>query len=292
VDVDELLTIVDPYDGYLRGVPIAPFLPPVLAAAGLRVLTHGVDSMGPKFGASHEAVLRVAGHTPAAGMSEAVRSLENDACGWAYISQHRLAPELAALTTLRTRIVKRPCLTTIEVAVNGLLPRKAHHLVTGFVHKPYPPIYARLAARAGFSSSILIRGVEGGVVPSLCQASRYFSSTDGVNLHQVDLEPAQLGIAQAERAVPLPGQLHEDALRSVKAPGNVFAQELATCAAETGLAALAGQDGPARDSLVYAGAVMLHALGKAKTLADAAARIRAVLDDGSAAQHFKAGWHT
>jgi len=34
LDIDELLTVVDPYDGYLRGTPVAPFLPAVLAACG------------------------------------------------------------------------------------------------------------------------------------------------------------------------------------------------------------------------------------------------------------------
>ncbi|ASJ71521.1 anthranilate phosphoribosyltransferase [Granulosicoccus antarcticus] len=287
VEVDDLLTIVDPYDGYLRGVPVAPFLPAALAACGLRVLTHGLDSMGPKFGASHEAVLRAAGHKVGVSRETAAVQLEDDNCGWAYLSQLQLAPELAALTSLRTRIVKRPCLTTIEVAVNSLVPRVSSHLVTGFVHKPYPPIYAMLAAKAGFAGSIMIRGVEGGVVPSLAQPSRYFHSDDGVNLTQVDLEPTALGIASAERAVPLPAHLLDDSIRSVKAPGNQFAKELADCAAKAGLAALSGQAGPARDSLVYTGAVILQARGLADSLPEAAGLLREVLDNGEAERRFR-----
>ena len=287
VNVDELLTIVDPYDGYLRGVPVAPFLPAALAACGVQVLTHGLESMGPKFGASHEGVLRAAGHEPVVSLEAAAARLQDDDCGWAYLSQLQLAPELAALTPLRTRIVKRPCLTTIEVAVNSLRPLKSSHLVTGFVHKPYPPIYAMLAARAGFASSIMIRGVEGGVVPSLTQSSRYFVSHDGVNLDQVDLEPGTLGIDSPERTVPLPAHLQNDSIRSVKAPGNPFATELAACAAKAGLAALQGDAGPARDSLVYAGAVILHARGLADTLSDAADTLRRVLDNGEAERRFR-----
>ena len=287
VNVDELLTIVDPYDGYLRGVPVAPFLPATLAACGLHVVTHGLDSMGPKFGASHEGVLRAAGYEPVVSREVAAARLEDNDCGWAYLSQWQLAPELAALTPLRTRIVKRPCLTTIEVAINSLKPSKSSHLVTGFVHKPYPPIYAMLANRAGFASSILIRGVEGGVVPSLTQASRYFVSHDGVNLDQVDLEPAALGIDSAERTVPLPRYLQDDSVRSVKAPGNQFATELAASAAKAGLAALRGETGPARDSLVYAGAVILHARGLSDSLANAAAKLREVLDNGEAERRFQ-----
>ena len=68
LDLDRLVVLADPYDGYLRGVPVAPFLPAVLAACGLRVLTHGVRAMGPKFGATHRQVLdsRRGGREPVA----------------------------------------------------------------------------------------------------------------------------------------------------------------------------------------------------------------------------------
>lgn len=287
VKVDELLTIVDPYDGYLRGLPVGPFLPAVLAACGLPTLTHGVEAMGPKFGASHAMVLREAGLEPSITRQRAASQLEDERCGWAYLPQEQLAPELAALTDLRTRIVKRPCLTTVEVAVQSLVPRVGNHLVTGFVHKPYPPIYARLAAEGGFASSILVRGVEGGVVPSLSQAARYFVSDDGIELTQIDLEPAELGISQVERAVPLPAHLVDDSIRSVKEPGNEFARHIATDAARHGLSALAGEAGPARDSLIYAGAVIVQARGLKQSLAEAGDLIRHVLDSGEAARRFR-----
>lgn len=288
VRVAQLLTLVDPYDGYLRGVPVAPFLPAVLAACGLPTLTHGVDAMGPKFGASHAMVLRAAGLATDSDRQTAAARLEDAQCGWAYLSQQQLAPELAGLTDLRTRIVKRPCLTTIEVAVNSLVPLAESHLVTGFVHKPYPPIYAHLAAHAGFASSILVRGVEGGIVPSLSQAARYFTSTDGVELLQTDMEPAELGIEREERAIALPAHLTDDSIRSVKAPGNAFAREIATHAAQAGLAALAGEAGAARDSLIYAGAVIVQARGLSDSLPEAADLIRRVLDSGEARQRFLA----
>lgn len=286
VAVDELVTIVDPYDGYLRGTPVAPFLPAVLAACGLCTLSHGVLAMGPKFGASHESVLLAAGLAMPVDREQATAQIANDQIGWAYLPQQLLAPELAALAALRTRIVKRPCLTTIEVAVNSMQPRHASHLVTGYVHKPYPPVYARLAKQGGFDSSITIRGVEGGVVPSLTQASRYFSCEDGEQLIQVDLQPADLGINVTERAVPLPEALCVDSVRSVKAPENPFARELASHAAQIGLAALRGESGPARDSLVFGGAVVLHARGIATSLQAAAVLVEQVLDGGAALARF------
>lgn len=286
--VDHLVTIVDPYDGYLRGTPAAPFLPAVLAACGLNVLSHGVSSMGPKFGTSHEAVLRASGLAPPQSLETAAASIEAVHCGWAYVSQSVIAPELAALASLRTRIVKRPCLTTIEVAVNAFVPQLGSHLVTGFVHKPYPPVYARLAAEGGFQSSIMVRGVEGGVVPSLTQASRYFVSEDGHSLLQTDLDPLSLGIQCEERAVPLPVHLTDDSVRSVKTPDNPFANELAQHAASLGLSALDGEAGYTRDSLMYSAALILHARGVATSLTTAAEQVCSVLDDGTAKARFTA----
>ncbi|MBX2880651.1 MAG: anthranilate phosphoribosyltransferase [Granulosicoccus sp.] len=282
VAVDQLTTIVDPYDGFLRSTPAGPFLAPVLAACGLRVLTHGVYSMGPKFGASHEMVLQAAGASMPANKHAAVRQIEDPEIAWAYLSQAELAPELASLTELRTRIVKRPCLTTVEVAVNALVPEKESHLVTGYVHKPYPPIYAKLANVAGFSSSTLIRGTEGGVIPSLTQSARFFHSTDGSSLAQTDLEPTFVAIDRQERAVPLPAELSNDGVRSVKEPDNPFAAALAQHAACCGLDALKGGYGYTRDALIYGGSVILHAQNAAKNLQDAARQVEAVLDDGSA----------
>jgi len=111
----------------------------VLAACSLHTLTHGVDAMGPKFGASHAMILRQAGVDPAISRQAAASQLEAAQCGWAYLSQQELAPELAALTDLRTRIVKRPCLTTIEVAVRSLVPLSSSHLVPALFTSLIPP---------------------------------------------------------------------------------------------------------------------------------------------------------
>ena len=304
LDVDSLVTLVDPYDGYLRGTPLAPFLPAVLAAAGVATLAHGTAEMGPKFGASHARVLAAAG-APVAASAEAARAaLDDPEVGWCHALQSAIAPELAALEALRTRIVKRPCLTTVEVAINAFRPRGATHLVTGFVHKGYPAIYAALAKAGGFDGVTVVRGVEGGVVPSLSQTSRVFtgsfagasadpsasaspdlSSGGEGGLRETPLDPASLGLAHTERAVPLPPELVEEAdgrVRSVSAPGNPFARALAGHAAEVGLAALDGERGMARDSLVYAGAVVLFGAGVSDTIEAGAERVRAVLDDGSA----------
>ena len=59
--VDEVLDLSDPYNGYNRSLPAAPFLPAVLAACGIATVSHGVETMSPKFGITHRRVLRAAG---------------------------------------------------------------------------------------------------------------------------------------------------------------------------------------------------------------------------------------
>jgi anthranilate phosphoribosyltransferase len=77
-------------------------------------------------------------------------------------------------------------------------------------------------------------------------------------------------------------------VRSVKAPENPFADELATYSAALGLQALNAAKGYTRDSLIYAGAVILQGRGATKSMPEAADRVLEVLNNGSALAHFEA----
>ena len=97
-----------------------------------------------------------------------------------------------------------------------------------------------LARHAGFDSCVLVRGVEGGVIPSLRQPGRmvhYFGEGEDEALA---LDPAALQINSEQRAPQLP-----DGLTAVEpADGigmTVDAGEVAEAAVEQGLAALSGK---------------------------------------------------
>jgi anthranilate phosphoribosyltransferase len=49
-EVDEVVDIADPYDGYNRCLPAAPFLSPLLAELGVPAVCHGLEAVGPKYG--------------------------------------------------------------------------------------------------------------------------------------------------------------------------------------------------------------------------------------------------
>lgn len=287
--VDELVDVADPYDGYSRGLPASPFLPAVLAACGIPAISHGLETVGPKFGITHRKVLRSAGINVDLSPSVAAAQLGNSNVGWAYVDQHSYCAPLHDLIGLRQRIVKRQVITTVEVLVRPIRGRNKTHLLTGYVHKAYPPIYADLARFAGFDSALIVRGVEGGIIPSLQQPGKVFFYHDKGVEQFIEVEPGALGIQQKTRAVPIP----KDAPGAVLAEDNIAtavdSDAMAQLAAELGLDALQGKSGPTYDSLVYAGAITLAHLKRYSSLQDAANAVRKALDSGAAAAHFNAG---
>lgn len=285
-DVDHIVDIADPYDGYTRGLPVSPFLPAVLAACGLRAASHGAEAVGPKYGVTHRKVLRAAASNVNLTPQQAVQQINHPDVGWSYIDQRHVCPALHNLIPLRTQIVKRPVITTVEVLIGPVRGKIGTHLMTGYVHKPYPPVYEHLARLSGFESSVFVRGIEGGVTPSLKQASKYFEYRSGSELTEVEIRPEQAGIQQAVRAVPLP-ELDAARVAGDDTAARFDIDQLANEAAQAGLSALEGEEGPARDSLIYSGAIMLTHMGIEKGLKDSSERIRMAIDSGKALMHFQ-----
>ena len=185
---------------------------------------------------------------------------------------------------MRTLIVKRPAITTVEVLAGPLRGRVKTHLVTGYVHKPYPRIYALLARHAGFDSALLVRGVEGGVIPSLCNNGKVFRYRGLGEEQPVEFRPSDLGIDQQMRAPQIP-----EALAVEEDPaGRVLGRDgVAKAAAEAGLSALGGQPGLTRESLIYGAALCLWHIGHHASLKGAANAARAALDSGEALRRLR-----
>ena len=285
-EVDELLDIADPYDGWNRGSPVSAFLPAVMAACGMPAISHGLETVGPKYGATHHQVLRAAGKQVDMTSQQAADQIANPDIGWAYLDQSVYCPILHDLIGFRTEIIKRTVITTVEVLVGPVRARHATHAMTGYVHKAYPPLYADLARQAGFETAMIIKGVEGSVIPSLTQPAKLFHYYDRGDELELLLDPADLDLAHEERSVPLP-----EGIEKTKGGGASDADDVAEIvkhAAKVGLAALAGEKGPAYDSLVYTGAVAWQHLKRLDSLSDAAEQVKSAIDSGAALAKFKA----
>ncbi len=268
---DNLLIISDPFNGYNRHCPIAAFLPAVLAASGLPTITQGVKEMGPKFGVTHSQVLEYAGVSTMLSVADATDRVNNSDIAWAYLDQAKTTPNLYALQDLRTRIIKRPSLATLEKLV---MPIKAKntYLQIGFVHKAYPPVLAWLARQAGFASTLMVRGIEGGVLPTLREESNCFSEKEGIAV-SYPVSPIEFAVQQDTRGVLPQQNEHVTAAETV----------------EQGLNALNGQSGAAFDSLVLGAAMALNHFGLQSSPQLAADHVRHVIKSGKAKSYFERG---
>jgi len=281
VNVECLIDLSDPYNGYIRGVPSSPFLPAIFAAAGYPCVSHGLEQVAPKFGVTTHRILKAAGKSVLLPIRDVKINLENKDVGWSYLDQAVYCPALHKLTPLRQRIVKRQVLTTVEALAQPLRATGKTHMMSGYVHKAYPGIYSDLARHAAFDNMLLIRGVEGGVVPSLKQQGRYFSYEDFAEVHQHASDPFSIGLLQQSRNVPLPPHLAD--IETSNSEEKL--DQLAHYAFDLGLRALSGEPGETRDSLIYSGAIMLCNLNHS-SLNEAADIVRTLLDSGAALSKF------
>ncbi|MBT3196480.1 MAG: anthranilate phosphoribosyltransferase [Gammaproteobacteria bacterium] len=270
VPVDEVVDIADPYNGYNRTLPAAPFLPLLLAELGIPAVSQGLETVSPKFGFTHRQILRAAGVNVDLSVDEAAAQLADPAKGWAYLDQQHSCAPLHELIPLRKELVKRSVITTAEVLTRPLRGVRQTHLMTGYVHKPYAAIYAMLARHAGFDSALLVRGVEGGVTASLRQASTTYQFVGDAPEAAVVVDPEALGIQHDLRAPSIP-------------PGVEGNEEISKYAAEAGVAALQGQRGITFDALLLSATLVLHHLGRCDSLEQGAEQVRDVLSSGSAA---------
>jgi len=280
---EEIVDIGDPYNGHLRGLPLAPFIAPVLSACGIPAFSHGVESVGPKYGITHKMVLDAAGIDVNRDPQQVADQLEHTDIGWGYIDQSRFCPNLYALIPLRDKMIKRTVITTIEVLTKPISGSKRTHLLTGFVHKAYPPVYASLARFAGYDSAAIVRGVEGGVIPSLQQISRFYRYAQDGEDQFIEIEPTQLGIDQPSRTVRLP-----DGQKTLENASRESKYAAASVAAQLGIDALKNISGAARDSLMYSAAIVLLHLGKYSNLKDAAQYVEKVIASSDAYDKFVA----
>jgi anthranilate phosphoribosyltransferase len=271
IDVNNLVDIGDPYSGYNRSVPISSFLPPLLAELGLPTIIHGLDSISPKFGLTHRHINLAMGLDSDISIRNAKLRIENQDIGWSYLDQSIYCKELNQLVPLRNKIIKRTVLNTLETLI-GPLRGKNTHSILGYVHKPYASIYAALTNSAGFDSSLLIRGVEGGITPSLRQRSLAISCIGGIESETVEIEPKIVGIKQELRAISFPSNLNVESEKT----------NIANHTVTLGKAALSGEKGMFYDGLVYIASLILWHVNKKNSIEESASMVKQVLDSGRA----------
>jgi len=216
---------------------------------------------------------------------EIVERLENKNIGWAYADQSIFNPKLHNLMGLRKQIIKRPVITTVEVLVKPV-SSKNDMFFTGFVHKPYPPIYLELSRNAGFNSATVIRGTEGGIIPSLRQTGKvhFYHSADKQD-ESYEVFPDDLGIIQSSRAVDIPNEITRKNTKD-KIESKVNATDIAKETIKLGIDALSGNDGPML-SCIQLGAAIILQRSTGNELSDCSKEVLQVIKTGAALKRIK-----
>lgn len=271
--VDDVIVLADPFDGYVRNVTMTPFIPAVLAACGHNAVIHGVETVGPKHGVTAHKVIKAAGGNPLKPVADVASELSDSK--WGYVDQSQYAPSLFALEPLRDSIVKRTALTTLERLLVPIRGKHASHLVLGYVHKAYPEIYATVAKSAGYSSVLLLKGVEGGLAPALNKPLRRFFFDQDLP-DDIDAEK-QLIESQSIFST------------NIAAQASTKADKVDECVS-LGLKVLAGINTEstiiARNSLCLAAGQILNEHESNLSLAQAVEKVQVCLDNGSAKAWF------
>ena len=284
--------MADPYDGYNRSLPASPFLPPApgrLRGADVlpRRAKHGAEvRRDPPPGAGGRRRVDV-DRTPA----EVAARLADPAVGWGYVDQSRFCPKLFELTELRRLMVKRPGITTTEVLAGPITGSQVDPSGDRIRAQALSPrVRAARPSRGLRFTALVVRGTEGGVVPSLRQSGKIWHYHDGGDEAEVDIKPADtLGIVSELRAAPLPEDLPglpQEAGR--RRDGRRRRGHRGRGRPGRRRRARAARPGPTFDTLVYGAALCLWHLGRYPTLPEAADAARATLSSGKPLTHLHA----
>ncbi|MEE9333153.1 MAG: anthranilate phosphoribosyltransferase [Granulosicoccaceae bacterium] len=287
--VDEVVAIADPYNGFNRTLQGSLFVLPVLAACGISAYSHGVELGGPKFGVTHHTIIRALGGDPLRSTETVANRIADPDIGWGYLDQRNICSGLHALNDLRARIVKRPVLSTTEVLVFPIKGARKTHLVTGYVHKPYRDTYCMLARHVAYDSLLLVRGTEGGVIPSFRAPAHIVRYNEHVNYEELDLDLAPMDLVRVYRAQDIPDTLPLASKETDPVGMKWDINALSALCAEQGREALSGKSGALLDAAVLGAAMVMWHTGKEQDLKVAADKARAVIASGEAMRRLEAG---
>ena len=141
-----------------------------------------------------------------------------------------------------------------------------------------------LARHSGFNSTLLLRGTEGGVTPSLRKRGEFVRYWEDSKDMLVEADPTEIGIERDNRLVPIPPDLLPDKDRDFGPDENNA--KIAKLSAKEGLAALQGVNNATSDALLFSASLTLWHLECYNSVKEAAVAVRKILSSGKASERF------
>jgi len=268
-DVEGLVCVCPPHDGYDVTPPLEVAAGIVAAGAGARVLLVADRGVPPRRGLTAAHALEQLGAPMSWDPAEAGEQVLR--AGFGAIAAPGMLPPLLSLRRVRGDVGVRTPLSTVEKLI---VPANAA-LLLGSNPGPVLGLAAGTMAGLGHRSGIAIQGVGGGIIPSLTRRTRGVEVAD---THQVPLsvEPGDFGLGGDENPeLPMYGPPEEG-----QGPGDNPA--LVRAVGDMTAAVLRGEPGPARSATLLGAAVILKAAGRVLTLAEGVDEASKSLESGAA----------
>lgn len=182
VDLNKLLQVADPFDGFQRIPYFGFYAIPVIAQLGLPVYGHSALPLPPKFGFTFEQILQ--NHYGVKEGKHRIALLEKHQ--FSYLSTPDTLPQLERLRSLRIEIVKRPMLATLEKI---LLPVKARKniLATTYFHRGYEITLCEIGKISDFDTVIIGNGMEGTTLFGVHKEAKVFIQNNTEEAEQKNL---------------------------------------------------------------------------------------------------------
>jgi anthranilate phosphoribosyltransferase len=226
----------------------------VAAAAGAKVAKHGGRSVSSKSGSAD--VLEALGVNISLTPDQVARSIAEVGLGFMFAPSHHAAMKHAA--PVRRELGVRTIFNILGPLTN---PAGARNQIMGVFHPDLVGIQARVLQRLGSRHVMVVYGLEGLDEISISGETMVGELKDG-EVREYTVHPRQLGIPAS-------------ALGDIQVSDQTQSRDML-------LAALANEQGPARDIVVANAGAAIYVCGLAASLESGVERARAVLASGAA----------
>lgn len=248
VNLDHLLQIADPFDGFNRVPYFGFYAIPVIAAMGVPVYGHSALPLPPKFGITHESLLQDHYNVRSdSTLDQRIRLIEEFRFG--YVGTQQSHPLLENLREIRGEIVKRPMLATLEKMLMPLRAKKKNYLATTYFHRGYEVPMLAIARLSRFDTAVIGNGMESSTLFGVHKPADIFSASG--EDEPVETRLALTNMFSAKTAIKI-AQAYET-LKQEPAKLNTLA--------EMGESALKKNSGPAAPMVACQASVLCHLFG-------------------------------
>ena len=251
-----IVAVTGGFDGKTRTFNVGAAASLVAAAAGGRILLLGCENTPPKEGRTVFDALRNLGVPSPHAPLEAEHSLGET--NFATMTTDFYLPELHDLLQLRREMVRRTALNVVEKMIS---PVRGSRFAVGITHRPFLSTISQTLVELGVEHALIFQAIEGSDEAPLDGNSALVRVNKG-KIEEFRIPPESLGLPRATKAdVSWKGE-EEEARRL--------------------LGALAGDEGPVHDLILYNAALRLWVADETTPLEVHLEDARATLHSGGA----------